>query len=455
MIPAPFAHQKAATEFWLTHPRMCNFSDPGTGKTRATLDAIAARNTGKRALVVAPLSILEASWGADIKKFTPQLTYSVADAKNRKKAFAADTDIVLINHDGVKALADEPGLLKDFDTLVVDESTAYKHRTSTRSKAMAELACYFTYRVVLTGTPNSNTVTDLWHQLYLVDDGERLGKNFFGFRAHVCEPRILAVGGKQITKWVDKEKATALCTAMTADITFRVKFEDVIEIPPNHVRTIYTELPQKIMQQYREFQRESVLMLESGAISAMNAGVRLRKLLQLLTGAVYDEQGQAHVIHTERYKLVLDLVEETDHCVVAFNWRHERVALTEEATKRKLAFAVIDGETPAQERAKIVDDFQSGKLQVVFAHPQSAGHGLTLTRGNRTIWASPTYNAEHYQQFCHRIYRAGQTRKTETIRIAATNTVELDVYDKLGVKLDAMDELLSYAALTTNFKKEN
>ena len=100
MIPAPFAHQKAATEFWLTHPRMCNFSDPGTGKTRATLDAIAARNTGKRALVVAPLSILEASWGADIKKFTPQLTYSVADAKNRKKAFAADTDIVLVNHDG-------------------------------------------------------------------------------------------------------------------------------------------------------------------------------------------------------------------------------------------------------------------------------------------------------------------------------------------------------------------
>ena len=95
---------------------------------------------------------------------------------------------MLVNHDGVKALADDPSLLKDFDTLVVDESTAYKHRTSTRSKAMAELAGYFTYRVVLTGTPNSNTVTDLWHQLYLVDDGERLGKNFFGFRAHVCEP---------------------------------------------------------------------------------------------------------------------------------------------------------------------------------------------------------------------------------------------------------------------------
>ena len=85
---------------------------------------------------------------------------------------------------------------------------------------------------------------------------------------------------------------------------------------------------------------------------------------------------------------------------------------------------------------------QAGQLQVVFCHPQSAGHGLTMTRATTVIWSSPTYNAEHYQQFNRRIYRAGQTQKTEVIQIAARNTWETDVYEKLEGKLSKMEELL-------------
>ena len=91
----------------------------------------------------------------------------------------------------------------------------------------------------------------------------------------------------------------------------------------------------------------------------------------------------------------------------------------------------------------IVDRFQNGHFQVLFAHPQSASHGLTLTKGTSAIWSSPTYNAEHFQQFNRRIYRAGQTRKTETILIAARNTWEESVYDKLNGKLGRMENLLN------------
>lgn len=445
MILPPFAHQTLATNFWLSQPRMCNFSDPGTGKTRATLDAIQKRYSGKRALVFAPLTILHSSWGEDIKQFTPDLTYAVADAKHREEAFKSNADIVLINHDGVKYVAENLSLLKDFDTFVVDESTAFKHKTSQRSKAADKIAERFENRLILTGTPNPNTVCDLWHQVYLIDDGERLGKNFFGFRNSLCEPKVVNVGGRDVVQWVDKPNASAIVTAALADIVFRVKFEDVIEIPPNYTRTVNVDLPPKLMKQYREFMRESVLMLQNGTITAQNAGVRVRKALQLITGSVYDENGDVINVHKDRYNLVLDLAEETDHCVVAFNYRHERIAMCEEANRRGLTFAVIDGETPFEERTNIVKAFQNGDLRIIFAHPQSAGHGLTLTRGNRTIWVSPTYNAEHYQQFCRRIYRAGQTRKTETIHIAARGTIEGDVYTKLNGKLDAMEQLLAYA----------
>ncbi|MDN4015301.1 SNF2-related protein, partial [Chryseobacterium gambrini] len=83
-------------------------------------------------------------------------TYSIADAKNRQTAFEQQTDIVLTNHDGVKQIAANPSLLSGFNTVVVDESTAFKNRNSQRSKALAKIVNTMKDRVILTGTPNSN-----------------------------------------------------------------------------------------------------------------------------------------------------------------------------------------------------------------------------------------------------------------------------------------------------------
>ena len=65
-----------------------------------------------------------------------------------------------------------------------------------------------------------------------------------------------------------------------------------------------------------------------------------------------------------------------------------------------------------------------------------------MTKATTVIWSSPTYNAEHYQQFNRRIYRAGQTQKTEVIQIASKDTWETAVYDKLETKLGKMEDLL-------------
>ena len=84
----PFEHQTKTTEFILTKHKCLITSDPGTGKTRSVIDAYSELPSNKkRMLVVAPLSILQASWGDDIEKFQPDLKYSVAYAKNRKQAF--------------------------------------------------------------------------------------------------------------------------------------------------------------------------------------------------------------------------------------------------------------------------------------------------------------------------------------------------------------------------------
>jgi SNF2 family DNA or RNA helicase len=433
-----FEHQKTTTDFILKNERVLVTSDPGTGKTRSVIDAFAQRRKN-RMLVLAPLSILEASWGDDIKKFAPQLTFAVAYAKNREKAFLEDVDIVITNHDAVKWLVKNSKYLDQFDMLCIDEFTAFKNKDSQRSKAALKIAQHFKYRVAMSGTPNSNTILDIWHPTLIIDDGERLGRRFYGFRSAVCTSHFNGFANE----WVDKSDAQEIVAAALHDINIRYKLEECIDMPEQTTRQMYVTLPKTIQSQYIALAEDSVLYTGKTTINAVHAGAKVKKLLQLCTGAVYDEHGVAQGIHTERYDLVMQLVQERKHSLVAFNWKHERDHMTALADKLGISYGVIDGSTPSHKRKDIVDRIQAGQLQVVFAHPQSAGHGLTMTKATSIIWSSPTYNAEHYQQFNRRIYRAGQTQRTEIIQIAAKDTWETDVYEKLDGKLTRMEELLT------------
>ena len=418
-------------------------SDAGTGKTRAWLEVLRARfkQLGGKALVLAPKSILKNAWGDDIRKFTPELTYSIAYASNRQKAFESEADIYITNHDAVKWLLKHPEHLHGFHSIIVDESTAFKHRTSQRSKALAKLVSGFQYRTLLTGTPNPNGLLDLWHQVYLLDDGQHLGDSYWRYRSTVCEPKQVGPSPNHL-QWSDKPGAAEAVADLIEDITVRHVFEDCVDIPPNHQYTVDFDLSASHRRAYEVLKEHAVLELNSGALNAVNQAAVAQKLLQLASGAVYDNESVDQLFSTDRYELVLDLVEQRRQSIVAFNWVHQRDHLLELADKRGIRYAVIDGNVSDNKRIAAVDNFQAGLLRVIFAHPASASHGLTLTRGVATIWASPVYNAEHFIQFNKRIYRIGQIHNTETILIIAKGTIDEQVADKLMGKVDRQASLL-------------
>ena len=436
-IPAPYAHQKTTTDF-ITNTKTCLItSDPGTGKTRAVLDAHAI--LGGKTLVLAPLSILEAAWGEDIYKFQPEIKYGVAYAKNRKQVFEDnENEMVITNFEAVNFLQKNTQYCEQFDTIVIDEFTAFKNREAKRSKNLKKIISYFTNRIAMSGTPNSNTILDIWHPALLIDDGKRLGTRFYAFRHQVCTPKFNGFANE----WIDKPGIEEAVADKLSDISIRFALSDCIDLPDNIVRTVNTKLTPNIQKQYKTLADESVLYTKSGTVNAVNAAARVKKLLQLVTGAVYDEDGVVQFVHQERYDIVMTLVNQRAHSLVAFNWKHERDALVELANKEGITYDVIDGTVPAERRKDIVARYQAGQIKVLFCHPQSASHGLTLTRASTVIWCSPTYNAEHYQQFNQRIYRAGQTQKTETILIQARGTWEPEVYKKLNTKLGRMENLL-------------
>ena len=449
----PFEHQTETTNFILSKKRCFVASDPGTGKTRSCLDAI--NQIKGKTLVLAPLSILQPSWGNDCETFTPDEEYVIAYAKNRAKAFNSSADIYITNHDAVKwieqQLKKDSEFLKGFTALIIDECVAFKNNTSQRSKALRNISEHFEYIVEMSGTLNSNSVLDTWHPTFILDRGHRLGPNYFKFRSQVCE-KVQVGPQPQMCEWRPRPEATENVGALLSDITIRHTLEDCIDIPERTTRHMYVELPNKIKKLYEEFERDSILLTEQGVVNAVNAGARAQKLLQLCTGAIYDEMGDAHFIHTQRYELVIDLIQErVTPSLVAFNWKHERKALVELAEKQGISYAVIDGEVSISKRNDIVKEFAAGNIQVLFAHPQSAAHGLTFTKAKTTIWSSPTYRGEWFQQFNRRTYRAGQTDKTEVILITASGTREEQVYEVLDQKLSDMEVLQQIFSANTKY----
>jgi SNF2 family DNA or RNA helicase len=251
-------------------------------------------------------------------------------------------------------------------------------------------------------------------------------------------------------EWIDRPGIQDVVGYMLKDITVRHAFDDVMDVPENYQRHVSFDLPRDVLTKYRELENFAVLTLRDENITAINAASLHQKLLQVASGAVYDSDGEPHVLNTARYELILDLVEERDYSIVFFNWKHQRDELIKLAQTREVPYAVIDGDTPHKERNSIVEAYQDGQYQTLFLHPDTGAHGLTLTKGRATIWSSPVYRADWIKQGYHRIVRGGQTKKTETIFIEANNTIEHRVYERQRDKTYRMTDLLDIIKETTH-----
>ena len=256
-----FDHQLESLSHNERTPIVFDCSDPGTGKTFVRIMAVAKRikqRKVRKMLVLAPKTLLESVWAEDFKKFAPHLRVVVSTAGKHEKVFKEEADIYVINIDAVKWLAKQPkSFFAGFDELAVDESPAYKHHTSQRSKAISKISVHFKYRTCMTGTPNSNSITDVWHQVKILDGGKRLGPTFFGFRNAVCVPE--QVGRSQhAIRWHDKEGAEEVVFGLLSDIVIRHKLEDCTDIPANHEYTLPFRMEGKHRKAYDQMAEDAI-----------------------------------------------------------------------------------------------------------------------------------------------------------------------------------------------------
>lgn len=445
-------------KFLLTHGAAALFLDPGLGKTSIVLFALRYlfnAGTARRALVVAPLRVCWLVWPKEVQKWAQLsgLRVEVLHGPKKQEALERDADIYLINPEGLDWLAKEDRFKKlGADTLVVDESRKFKNHRSQRFKALSKWLPSFQRRWILTGSPATNGLMDLFGQVYILDMGRALGRYVTKFRSEFFDQfgfdyKIKPDGEARINKAL---KPLAL----------RLSAEDYLDLPELIFQDIWVDLPPDARRLYTEMETLMFAELTEGgeSFAAVNSGVASMKCRQIISGALYREGHAAHkgeeyvTIHDAKVEALNDLVEELEGqpILIAYEFRHDLHRLQKLFGKD---VPVIGAGTSTKRTAEIERAWNAGELPILLGHPASMGHGLNLQGSGKHVgWFGVTWDLDLYEQFIRRVYRQGNKHGTVYVhRIVARNTLDLAVLRALSAKDRTQQAFLS--ALNTYRKR--
>lgn len=437
----PFQHQKHTVAFLLGNKRAFVLNDMGTGKTLSAIWAADILQTAKkirRVLIVGPLSTIKSVWLKELNMNVPHRTVAIAHGSKAQRiaALKSQAEFVIINHDGIKSIEDEL-INEQFDLIIVDELTAFKSHQSERSKCMERIAKTVRALWGMTGELTPNSPLEAWFPGKIVNPKSEFLPRYFGQFRDACMYMVNEM------LWLPKPEAPQI-VAMCIQPTIRYTREQCLDLPDTTYQTIEAPLTKEQADCYEVMRKQAMIETDSGAITAVNAAVKLNKLLQISAGAVKNDDGQVVEIGCkDRIDVLMELFEQTpQHKMVVFaTFRASIEMLLRELTKRKVICAAIHGDVPHSIRSSLIDRFQSGDLQVLILQPQSSAHGITLTASSTIVWFSLIPSNELFQQGNARIVRAGQTLKTFIYMMVSTRA-EKHIAKILETKGDMSREVL-------------
>lgn len=438
----PHQYQGFATEQIIKTPALGLFLEMGLGKTVSTLTAIDQllydTYDADKVLVIAPLRVADDTWPREIKKWDHlrhlKISKVLGTQKDRIRALHASADIYVINRENVEWLVTYYGQEWPFDTVVIDELSSFKSPKSRRFRALKRVRPLMRRVIGLTGTPAPNGLMDLWPEMYLLDQGERLGKTITGYRDRYFNAG--ARSGHVVYEWREKEEAEERIYEAISDIVVSMKAEDWLELPERVDITVPVKLDAKARELYKQLEHDLLIPYKDADVVALTAAVLSNKLLQMASGAVYDEQRGIKHIHTAKLDALEDIIEAAcgKPVMVAYNFKHSLAAIQERFPK---ACTLGKG-------SEDIAAWNNDEIPILLIHPKSAGHGLNLQESScqTVVWYDQIWSLEEEQQLNARVYRQGQTRKITVAKLIAEGTMDEDAVAALERKASGQDALM-------------
>ena len=447
----PYQHQERIVNFLTTHHRSFCFGGMGVGKTASGVwaaDYLISIGEVKRVLIVCTKTTMKPAWGDTLFDLVPRFAYTLlrGDKKTRERRAKEDTVFHIINHDGLAVVHDQL-LANDYDLVMIDESTAFKNANTDRWQRMNALTHKAKRVWLFTGSPTPKSPEDAFGQAKLVCP-ERVPE-------FITHWKFMTMNQQGPFRWVPKKNARdtvfdALQPAIHID-----KNDVLLNRPETAEVWREVELTAEQRKMLKALKDKEVVYTADGTtITPVHAAAALTKYMQILVGAVYDDNGNAIVVDSKpRIEEIIQLIEEgrasgigswdepLGKSIVVVPYRHT-LELVQKYLEKDYKVAVIHGGVSASKRDEIMYKFQRTQdIEVILAIPDTIAHGLTLTAANTTIWVSPLIKPEIFQQANERMDRPGQTQSMVRARIYATDT-EKKYYEALDNRQDWQNDLL-------------
>lgn len=367
-------------------------------------------------LVVVPTSLLH-NWKNELLRFAPEQKVYLYSGNKRMKTKDLDSflgifDVVLTTYGTLRADINELQRCSFF-YLILDESQYVKNPDSVTYQAVMRISSQ--HKLVLTGTPIENSLTDLWAQMNIINSGLLGGKK--AFRQAYIEPAIQ-----------NKEKETSLFRIVKPFILRRTKNEVAPELPPLTEETIYTTMSE---QQAEIYEIEKNKLRSSMIVGAPNlAFMTLRGLTRLRLLAnhprLLDVEYEGESGKFEQVIMCLETLCSENHKVLIFSSfvKHLRL-LSDYCSQKNWKYCWLTGETSLSDREKEIDRYmKNADINCFFISIKAGGVGLNLTAADYVLILDPWWNPAVENQAISRSHRIGQDKHVMVYRFISLGTIE-------------------------------
>lgn len=471
------SNQLANLDFIETRRRVIVADEPGLGKTISALLAIETP-----AIIVCPAH-LKANWVSETTKWRPDLNLlAVSGGKTPELKAIRNADTILINYEIVEPhlewlmqfrpktiVADEAHYLKTL-TVERDKEGFFKPADDSSIRASAFYRLHFAAPklVLLTGTPLLNRVKELFPLLHMVDSRE--WSNQKEFQKKYCAAGYSVKGGRQIWDANGRSNTQELHEKIKGKYMIRHTKADILtELPPKTRRTVELPLDPVTAKVYQEMQEDFIAWLErqEGGRKRVERAMRAEVLVRLTslrrTSAFGKAPALALVIRDffastagTRPLVVMGVFKEPllrlARFIEKFNQEFEQANATPGADTdipRQIRYAMYTGAETPKQRAKTVEEFQSGNIDVVF-YSIPLGTGTTLTASSDVFFIERLWRPSDQVQAEDRVHRIGQSKGVMITYYDATGTVDTKMGMLLLDKTDAAAEVIDGLQLSRN-----
>lgn len=448
----PYEHQKKAFAMATMLDEMALFAEVGTGKT---LVAIAAagyhyqNNNLKRVIVFAPKSVI-LNWKKEFNKFANyhvdiEAIHGTAKQKENvlksMEVFAANyLQVIVCSYETAWRM--EKGLISWMKKangkvmIIADEGHRIKTPNTKQSKCLHNLGIYAYYKMLLTGTPVSQSPLDLF-SIYKFLNRNIFGNSFASFRS-----KYAIMGGFNNKEIIRYQNLSEL-TEKAHSIAFRVTKDECLDLPPETSVVRHVQLTKDNQKIYDVLRKESIVELEeigkTGTVNGTHILTRMLRLSQITGGFTSTDDRKVVKIGMEKLNVLRDELEDllaaNKKVVIFCRFSPEVDAISSMLEDMAIHYVSIHGGTSTIDRETSVDDFQTTSyIKVFIAQIQCAGVGLTLTAADTAIFYSMGFSMVDHIQARGRIHRISQTRPCTYMYLLVPNSIDEYVYNALANK---------------------